>query len=177
MPTLVFDPQPTELEQLLERRHRLDQDRRDEVWEGVLHMIPPPSHEHERIAMILARLLGPLADAAGLELTGSVGIGVKDDYRVPDLALHRPGAPPQWHSTAAMVVEIVSPGDKTWDKLRFYAAHHVDELLIVDPTKRKVDWLALGDAAYQPAQQSALIDLVADDLARRLGWSSAPRAS
>ena len=55
MPTLVFDPQPTELEQLLERRHRLDQDRRDEVWEGVLHMIPPPSHEHERIAMILAR--------------------------------------------------------------------------------------------------------------------------
>jgi Uma2 family endonuclease len=174
VPTLVFDPQPTELEQLLERRHRLDQDRRDEVWEGVLHMIPPPSHEHERIAMTLARLLGPLADAAGLELTGTVGIGVKDDYRVPDLAVHRPGAEPQWHPTAALVVEIVSPGDKSWEKLGFYAAHQVDELLIVDPTKRKVDWLALGHEAYGPADGSALIDLAAEDVARRLGWSSPP---
>jgi len=33
----------------------------------VLHMIPSPSHEHERIAMILGRLLGPLGDAAGLD--------------------------------------------------------------------------------------------------------------
>ena len=79
VPTLVFDPQPAELEQLLERRHRLDQDRRHEVWEGVLHMIPPPSHEHERLASLLHRLLGPPADRAGLELTGAVGIGVKED--------------------------------------------------------------------------------------------------
>jgi Uma2 family endonuclease len=177
VPTLVFDPPPAELEQLLERRRRLDQDRRDEVWEGVLHMIPPPSHEHERLASLLHRLLGPLADSAGLEITGTVGIGEnRHDYRVPDLALHRPGAAPQWHPTAALVIEIVSPDDKSWDKLAFYAAHHVDELLIVDPTTRKIEWLIL-DAdtdAYRPAERSALIDLGADELAGRLGWQTAP---
>ncbi len=74
-----------------------------------------------------------------------VGIGEgKDDYLVPDLALHRQGYAPQWHPTAALVVEIVSPGDKTWEKLGFYAAHHVDELLIVDPAKQKVDWLTMS---------------------------------
>jgi len=171
MPTLVFDPQPAELEQLLERRRLLDQDRRDEVWEGVLHMIPPPSHEHERIAMLVARLLGPLADAAGLDLTGAIGLGVKDDYRVPDLALHRPGAAAQWHPTAALVAEIVSPGDASWEKLGFYAAHGVDELLIVDPQERRVHWLGLGpDGEYRPVDRSHLIALGAAQLAERLEW-------
>jgi Uma2 family endonuclease len=171
VPTLVFDPQPAEFEQLLERRHRLDQDRRDEVWEGVLYMIPPASHAHERMAMILARLLGPLADAVGLELTGAVGIGVKGDYRVPDLALHRPGAPSQWHPTAALVVEIISPRDKTWDKVPFYAAHQVDELLIVDPQERKVHWLGLqADGGYRPMERSGLIPLGPAELAARVDW-------
>ncbi len=61
-------------------------------------------------------------------ITGIIGIGGgKHDYRVPDLALLRPGFAPQWNDTAALVVEIVSPRDKTWEKLGFYAAHHVDE--------------------------------------------------
>jgi Uma2 family endonuclease len=172
VPTLVFDPQPAELEELVERRHRLDQDRRDEVWEGVLHMIPPPSVEHERIASMLHRLLGPLAEAAGLELTGAIGIGsAPDNYRVPDLVLLRAGFAPQWNDTAALVVEIVSPGDKTWDKLGFYGAHRVDELLIVDPAKRKVDWLALTGNAYEPVQRSRLIELTAGDVLRRLAWA------
>lgn len=173
MPTLVLDPQPAAIEELLAQRARLDLDRRDEVWKGVLHMIPPASHEHERLAVKLARLLDPLADSAGVELTRAVGIGEgKDDYRVPDLALHRPGSAPMWHPTAALAVEIVSPGDKTWDKLDFYAAHRVDELLIVDPTRRKVDWLALASDGYRPVDRSALIDLTADDLARQLTWAS-----
>jgi Uma2 family endonuclease len=75
------------------------------------------------------------------------------------------------------VVEIVSPGDKTWDKLGFYAAHHVDELLIVDPAKRKVDWLALDGDTYRSTTRSALIDLTAADLAARLTWSAPARRS
>lgn len=92
MPTLVFDPPPAELQAVLARRHRLDQDRRDEVWEGVLHMIPPPSVEHERLAVRLVRVLGPLADIAGLATTLTIAIGADEhDYRVPDLVLLRPG--------------------------------------------------------------------------------------
>jgi len=172
VPTLVFDPQPAELEELVERRHQLDQDRRDEVWEGVLHMIPPPSVEHERIATRLVRLLGPVADAAGLELTGAIGIGGDPhNYRVPDLVLLRPAYKPQWNETAALVVEIVSPGDKTWEKVSFYAAHHVDELLIVDPTKRRVDWRALTGKGYEPVKGSKLVQLAAGDVVRQLGWA------
>lgn len=40
MPTLVLDTQPPEIEELLERRRAASVDRWDEVWGGVLHMIP-----------------------------------------------------------------------------------------------------------------------------------------
>ena len=171
MPTLVLDPPPSAIERLLAERSRLDLDRRDEVWEGVLHVIPPPSHGHELLLARLIRLLGPHADMVGLELTGGVGIGVDEhDYRVPDLALHRPGAAAQWHPTAALVVEIVSPGDESWAKRPFYAAHAVDELLIVDPATRTVDWLALAGDEYRAAERSAVIDLSAGSLAEQISW-------
>lgn len=117
------------------------------------------------------RLLGPCADAARLYLVGTVGIGVKDDNRVPDLMLQRPqDAQPQWQQTAALVVEIVSPGDETREKLSFYAAHKVDELLIVDPQKQSVDWLALTGSSCEPTERSDLIDLSAAELAQRIDW-------
>lgn len=46
-------------------------------------------------------------------------------------------------ATAALVVELVSQDDETWEKLDFYAAHHVDGLLIVDPQERQVHWLGV----------------------------------
>jgi hypothetical protein len=170
MATIVRDPEPVELQQLRERRERLDIDRRDEMWEGVLHMNPPPSHNHERLLMALARLLGPYADAAGLEMTGGVGLGEQNDFRVPDMALHRPGAAAQWHPTMALALEIVSPGDETWDKLPFYAAHDVDELVIVDPRESRVEWLVLREGEYQQAERSSLIELGPRELAEQIAW-------
>jgi hypothetical protein len=171
MATIVRDPEPVELQQLRERRERLGLDRRDEVWEGVLHMNPPPSHGHERLLVLLIRLLGPCADAAGLEMTGGVGIGEKNNFRVPDLALHRPGAAAQWHPTVALALEIVSPGDQTWDKLPFYAAHDVDEYVIVDPPERRVEWLALREGEYRRAERSSLIELGPRELTERINWA------
>jgi Uma2 family endonuclease len=73
--------------------------------------------------------------------------------------------------TAALVVEIVSPGDDAWEKLEFYAAHRVDELLIVDPEKRQVDWLALTPGVkYAPVERSGLIGPAAAELAEQLDW-------
>jgi Uma2 family endonuclease len=171
VPTLVRDPQPAEFVALLERRHRLGQDLFDEVWDGVYHMNPAPSYEHQRISQQLAELLGPLARAAGLEsVIGGVNIGTEADYRIPDGGLHRPGAGGIWLPTAALVIEIVSPDDQTWDKLPFYAAHKVDELLIIDPAEHQVHWLALADGEYRPVEPSRLIDLSAPELAERLEW-------
>jgi len=93
------------------------------------------------------------------------------DFRVPDGGLHRPDAAEIWHPTAALIVEIVSPGDETWDKLPFYAKHHVDEVLIVDLEKRSVDWLALAGGGYRPLEdRSGLIDLGPAELAQRIDW-------
>jgi Uma2 family endonuclease len=67
-----------------------------------------------------------------------------DDYRVPDQLYARPdqlsdrGAEP----AAVVVVEILSPGDETYDKLDWYAAGGVDEVLVVDPESRRAEVFA-----------------------------------
>jgi hypothetical protein len=68
------------------------------------------------------------------------------------------------------VLEIVSPGDKTWEKLGFYAAHEVDELLIVDKQECRVHWLQLTDGDYEPVQRSGLVALGPDELASQIDW-------
>jgi Uma2 family endonuclease len=143
----------------------------DEVWKGVLHMVPAPDFGHADIESQLHRIIGPLARRAGLRMVGQSNLGEDlDDFRVPDSALHRPGASGTWHASAPLVVEIVSPGDETWEKLPFYAAHRVGEVLIVDPAKRTCDWLILRDGDYRPAERSELIELGAEELRARIEW-------
>jgi Uma2 family endonuclease len=119
----------------------------------------------------LAALLHEPAREAGLVQSGPMNLGVADDFRVPDRGLLRPAPDDVYLPTAALVVEIVSPGDDTWRKLDFYAAHHVDELLIVNPESRQVDWLGLtptGD--YAPVERSNLIDGSPAELIGQLDW-------
>jgi hypothetical protein len=171
MSTVVLDSTTPGLEALKERRRRAGLDRLDEVWEGVLHMVPAPNHAHAVVEWQLARLLGPLAEEAGLQATGQCNLGEgENDFRVPDGALHRPGSSGTWHPSAAMAIEIVSPGDETWQKLPFYAAHEVDEVLIVDPEKPSVHWLALTDGEYQDVDHSSLIELGSGESAERIDW-------
>jgi Uma2 family endonuclease len=168
---LILDPPPRELQELIERRRKLGQDLFDEVWEGVLHMNPAPGLAHGRLESQLIELMAPLARAAGLIISGQFNLGESaDDYRVPDLGLHRPDASGVWLPTAEFVVEIVSPGDETWQKLPFYAAHRVDEVVIVDPGESEVHWLALTERNYQEVQRSSVIELSARELAERIDW-------
>ena len=170
MRTLLSDPLPAEVEAFLERRKHLGQDRKDEVWEGVLHVVPAPSHRHSSLgAQVKAHLRAPAA-AARLTVTDDFNLGDAEDFRVPDGGLHRPGAAEMWHPTAALTLEILSPGDETWQKLPFYAAHGVDEVLIVDPEEREIHWLALAAGTYQPVERSGLIELGPQTLAQQIDW-------
>jgi Uma2 family endonuclease len=172
MPTLVRDPQPAEFEALLERRRRLGQDLFDEVWEGVLHMNPAPSGRHGRLETQLTMLLGSLAESAGLVITGQFNLGASEhDYRVPDLGLHRDWSDRVWYPTAALAAEIVSPGDESWNKLEFYAAHGVEELLIVDPQEKTVSWMGLEGGEYRPVERSRVIEFGPGELSQKLEWS------
>lgn len=74
------------------------------------------------------------------------------------------------HQPLALVIEIVSPGDETWEKLDFYAAHGVEELLIVDPREKEVSWLGLEAGEYKHLKRSRLIQLTANELAARIDW-------
>jgi hypothetical protein len=172
MATLVLGPPPPELEALLDRRRRAGVDRLDEVWQGVRHMVPGPSFEHARISQQLAVLLDGPARAAGLVAAISeFNLGSSErDFRVPDGGLHRPGAAGVFLPTAALVVEVLSPGDESWQKLPFYADCHVDEVMFVDPATRTVVWLALVDGNYQPVEASRLIELGPSELAEQIEW-------
>jgi Uma2 family endonuclease len=173
MPTLVLDPQPAEFDALLEHRCRLDLDHYDEMWEGVLHMNPPPTGEHQYVLQQLAELVSPLARDAGLvPLINEFGLGRegKDNYRVPDGGLHRALPRGVYQGTAALVIEIVSPGDESWKKLPFYAAHEVDEVLIIDPAEHAVHWLGLDGGEYLPIERSGLIDLGPSEVAEQIDW-------
>lgn len=73
-----------------------------------------------------------------------------------------------FYPTAALVMEIVSPGDESWGKLDFYAGRGVDELLIVDPQEMTVSWMGLEGGEYKHLKRSRLIELGAAELAQRI---------
>lgn len=171
MPTLVRDPQPAEFEALLQRRRRLGQDALDEVWKGVYHMNPAPHTRHAYVVQQVAEMLGPLARAAGLVPMMSIfNLGEPEDYRVPDGGVFRRGPDAVFVPSAALVIEVVSPDDETWQKLDFYAFHRVEELLIVDPQEKTVSWMALESGEYKHLKRSRLIELGAAELAERIDW-------
>jgi hypothetical protein len=46
----------------------------------------------------------------------------------------------------------------------------VEEVLIVDPSERKVHWLELSGGEYRDVRHSGLIDLAPDELSERIDW-------
>lgn len=170
MKTIVLGPQPPEITAFLARRRALDQDRSDEVWEGDYHVVPAPHPWHAYIDNTLAVLFAPPARAAGLVGMGEFNVGESDNFRVPDMGFVR-GVPNQvFVLTAAIVVEILSPGDETWEKFDFYARHNVEEICIVDPRARKVRWFVLSGTEYEEAPASPLLKLTVVEVEAGIDW-------
>ena len=127
-------------------------DRFDEMWEGELHMVPPPSEWHQRVSSRLLLVLIQAADACGLVATHETGHfepGRDDNYRQPDIVVSREEdrSARGVEGAAVLVVEIRSPNDETDAKIGFYAAMGVAWMLIVEPVERTVELLHLVDGA------------------------------
>lgn len=169
--TAVVVGEHPDFEAWLERRRSQGLDGHDEVWKGTYHVAP---HEHSRNGQIAGRLIELLsapAQRAGLHVGGSFNLGVPDDYRVPDLGYHRQrGDLGLFVSTAALVVEVLSPGDESIAKLPFYADRGVDEVWLVDPLARTVVVHVLHDGQYAALASSPLTGLGAADVIRLLDW-------
>ena len=170
MKTVVVGPQPPEITAFIARRRALGQDRFDEVWEGDYHVVPAPHPWHAYVHNTLAALLDPPAHAAGLVGTTQFNLGESDDYRIPDSGYHR-GVPSEvFIPTAAIVVEVVSPHDETWEKFGFFARRGVEEICVVDPWARQIRWFVLAGAQYEETGASPLLGITAADLAGRVDW-------
>lgn len=167
----MLGPRPAELQSLIERRHALGIDLFDEVWEGSYHVAPAPSAAHAYLDDVLAVLLHPYAQAAGLIGTGPFNLGRPDDYRVPDRGYHRGRPKGTWVPTAAIVVEIVSPDDETYEKFGFFADRGVEELIVVDPSVQALAlWRRTTDCSYEEQPASALLRVTAADLIAAISW-------
>lgn len=136
---------------LLAERRRLGIDRWDEMWEGVLHLVPPPSGWHQEFGTELVVTLTPVAKARGLRLSYETGLFHSDrSYRTPDLVVSLPvqRTARGVEGGAELVVELLSPGDETYEKLPFYAAFPVREVLVVNPDTRAVELFVLRGGSY-----------------------------
>lgn len=153
----IHPPHITEAE-VVERR-RLGLDHHDEEWEGVYHVTPSPTVNHQDVLGGIYGFLKTVVAARGggrvlLEVNVFRKKSRKTDYRVPDLAFvcagreeivakdgTRGGAPD-------VVIEILSPRDESYAKFGFFAAIGVAEIVIVEPEARRPEIWKLEAGAY-----------------------------
>ncbi len=149
-------------DEMIEERRRLGLDRRDEMWDGVLHMVPPVSSAHGGIGFDLAGLFRSQAKDRALRYFVEPGIfdpEVADmkSYRVPDLGFARPEHVTERgiEGRATLAVEILSPRDEAYEKLPFYRQVGVEELLYIDQTTKVFEVRRPGGDAWALVEADA----------------------
>jgi Uma2 family endonuclease len=163
MAVLVTDP---DLEgQLIAERQASGGDRFDEVWEGTYVMAPLPNDEHQEIQTSLATIFKIVIDWPGLGLVRA-GVNVsdreqgwKENYRCPDVVVFMKGTTARncdthWVGGPDFAVEVRSPGDRTPEKLPFYASVNVRELLVVERHPWSVELFRLTNGELVSVGQS-----------------------
>jgi Uma2 family endonuclease len=152
-------------EELADRRSK-GLDRWDEMWEGVLHVTPAPSLEHQRIVDELVEFLRPRLRQTGRGRLVS-GINVfreatgASDYRIPDLTFVAAGREQILREDGIRgggpdaVIEIRSPEDETYDKLPFYAALGVGEVIVCHRDTKAPEVFRLTGSRYVAPELNA----------------------
>lgn len=170
-------------EQELADRRSKGLDRWDEMWEGVLHMTPAPSLEHQRMLDEMIEFLRPCLRRAGRgRLFSGVNVfresGAAPDYRIPDLTfvaaarehvLQHDGIRGEGPDA---VIEIRSPHDETYEKFLFYAVLGVREVIVCDRDTKEPEIFCLAGPQYvrlQPNRDGSVTSAVLGVRLRRSG--------
>lgn len=151
MTTLILD---ADFEaQAIAQRRALGLDRYDEVWDGVYVMAPLANNEHQFVSFELAYILRIVCEGTKPAILNGCNVSDrevdwKSNYRCPDVAVYFPANPAKnlethWVGGPDFCTEVVSPKDRTWDKLDFYASVQTRELLIIDRNPWKLSLLRL----------------------------------
>lgn len=157
-----------------ERYLGLHTNRLVEFDDGTLEFLPMPTWSHQRVVLLLYRLLFAFLEAA--DAGGEIAVApfrlrvANRKYREPDLVFvsreHMSWTGEAYWTGADLVVEVVSPGNENRDrdfvsKRADYAACGVAEYWIIDPDQQRVHVLTLRDGGYADAQIAAPGDDVA----------------
>jgi Uma2 family endonuclease len=141
-------------------------DRWDEVWDGVYVMSPLPNNEHQRLVGGLTGVFMITVDWTGLgEVYAGVNVSDREEdwtqnYRCPDVAVFLKGGravnrDTYWLGGPDFAVELISTDDRARDKIGFYEAVGVRELLVVDRDPWVMELYALRDSRLVLAGTSA----------------------
>jgi Uma2 family endonuclease len=154
-------------ERFIEERKICGSDRWDEVWEGVYIVTPLPNNEHQRIVSRLVGILVEVITSSGLgEVFAGVNLSDVDgdwehNFRGPDVAVFLKAGKAidcgtHWRGAADFLVEIISPGDRTREKIAFYDRIGVVELLVIDREPWSLELYQRRDGRLQMVAQSTL---------------------
>ena len=130
-------------------------------------MAPMPNDEHQQL---VSRFVSIFEEAIGWPGLGHVrpGVNVSDrkedwklNYRVPDVAVFLHGGEAEnhdafWYGGPDFVVEIISPDDRTMDKIPFYSTVNAQELLLVDRDPWSIQLYQLNGGQLMPSGASGL---------------------
>lgn len=141
MVAVIHDP---DLEQRLIAERQADgSDRFDEVWEGVYNMAPMPNDEQQQLVAEFTTILTIVVkwQRLGVVLPGINVSNRRSDwqrnFRCPDVAVFLKHTKSEnrgthWLGGPDLAIEIVSEGDRTFEKLPFYGEIGTRELLVVE---------------------------------------------
>jgi Uma2 family endonuclease len=157
---------------LLAERRSTGADRWDEMWDGVLHMNPPPTLGHQDFEYEFEYWLrAHWKTSSGGEVYHNTAVARPGcwptDYRSPDLVLIAPDRLNRLREThveggPTAVIEIRSPGDETYEKLGFYAEIGTAEVWVIHRDTKVPEIYVLGEDGYEP------------QLADAEGWITSP---
>ena len=139
------------------RKSRADEglDKYDEVWDGVLMVMPLPNVEHQELVSRICHVLN-LIDGWPPTWRVFPGLNVSDrptgwmeNYREPDVGVYLPGNAARDRQTYMeggpdFLVEVVSDDDRSRDKLEFYAGVNSREALYIDRDPWQIELYALA---------------------------------
>jgi Uma2 family endonuclease len=164
MTTLIADPAVAE--RLIAERRARGWDRKDEVWDGVYIVMPDPNVDHQ---FLVGRLTAVFSEVIHTPAGGVVYPGLnlsdrtddwKQNFRCPDVAVFLAGNDAEVFEAhicgpADFLVEIVSPGDKSREKLDFYGDLRVRELLLIDRYPWSLELYRHNGSELVPAGRSS----------------------
>lgn len=177
MRALLLEPDP----KWLEERRRLGRDRFDEVWDGVLHVVPSPNAEHQGFEGDLEAVLRPLVIPLGFKAFHNLDLldrkQGENNYRQPDIAIVSPSDVKSRgiDGHAELVIEIRSPNDESYEKLPFYEMCKIPEYWIVDPVTRTFELFVLRRGKYKSVKPDASGIVYAPRFALRLSIVDGPK--